>query len=571
MRVSAFASASPQPVAVGNVVAQLAENIYSVRFEVPDAGTVVEIGTRVVAEKEDGTTAAALVAAVNGDGTFGLLFDSDAFEPAVPRTRISVSGGRLAMSNHAYEKYSDVVDWIQSTAGVTTRVDSLSASIILYRRGWRRENMYLLEPTDVNCLTHLNKSVRSAILEAAEDEKVKRRVQRDLANEKLKETSWRFFIMKYSPLLGILMTACGIMSVFFWNLTNYRRLQRPAQINNAVSSMLRSLYRRRTVSEETLFVQREETDRLSRFLENIDPEHPQLIFLTGASGSGRSTVAVEAARNIGSPFVVVELRGADKADPIRSIVKSCGVTIVESAGDLFQFTNDACQELRRLTGKVPTIILKPRASQMAGFVARDATPDGGRGRTPDAKGLSTSKQGPDLGLVLNDALSLVSDRHCANVVIEIESDVLLNHIPYQLMPRTTVFHVSDMTYAEAESYLARRLDPVVVPELLQTIGTNTVDLDECVGAVLQHKQLIDDVICAKLSDAILRLRRQELQVQALLSEVAANPFHVGVRQRSAEVDVAVDRGLLTFHHENACWIFRTKLLYEAARVVGARN
>jgi hypothetical protein len=380
-------------------------------------------------------------------------------------------------------------------------------------------------------------------------------------NEKLKENSWKYAAMKYSGLIGSFVASCGIMSVFFWNLTNYRRQQRPAQVQACISTMLRSIYRK--PSDDT--VHRGETDRLCRFLESIDDKHPQLVFLTGAAGAGRSTVALEAARQLGSAHVVVELRGNDKSDPMRAIVKSCGATSLELCGDLYQFVEEISQNLKQVTGRLPTIILKPRGA-IAGALAADA-----HGSKGDAR--SAASVASDLGLVLSDALTLVSDRHAANVIMELESDVLLA-LPHQHLPRTSIFHVAEMTQEEARAYLAKRLDPVAVygeqAELLDVIGTNTVDLEDVVNSVVQHQQDVDEVICQKLSNAIRRIRLQELSVQAVLSEIAAQPFGIGTKMRSSEVDVALSRGLLTFNHDVMAFQFRSKCLYEAARIVGAR-
>ncbi len=569
MRVSAFVSSGPAvPVAVGEVVAQLAENLYSVKFQVPDTGTIIEVGTRVVTEKVDGTTAAGLVAHVHGDGTFSILYDDDTLEENVPRKRISVSSGRLAMNSGALTKYEGVVNWIKD-AGVQKRIDILSAAIVLYRRGWRRENMYLLEFPDVHCLSHLNKSVRQGILEAAEDEKSKRRLKREMAMEQLKEQqNWRYKMLKYSGFVATMSGFFGVCSVFFWNFKNYRRQQRPAQVENAVSTMLNSIYKRRLNEDE--MVARGETERLCHFIQGIDKNNPQLIFVTGNHGSGKSTCITDAARQTRCPHVIVELRGSEKQDPIRAVVRGMGVTSLDLCGDLFQFVNEVCKELRRVTGNVPIIVLKPKG----GFIQQTSSLLSGGGGVTGGAGVSGSGVGThgggngvmDFGYIFNDALSLVSERHCANVIIELDTESL-TQLPH--LPRTAIFHLEDMTENEATKYLAHRIDPVAITELLSTVGTNTIDLDECISAVRHHEVDIDDFICGKLSKAIAAIRRQPLDVQAILSEVAQQPFQAGVRRRPPRVDEAIQKGFLMYHWENQAWIFRSKLHYEAAKIVGA--
>lgn len=540
MRVSAFVSSGPAvPVAVGEVVAQLAENLYSVKFQVPDSGTIIEVGTRVVAEKSDGKTAAGLVAHVHGDGTFTILYDDDILEASVPRNRISVSSGRLAMNSAALSKYEGVVNWIKE-AGVQKRIDILSAAIVLYRRGWRRENMYLLEAADVHCLSHLNKSVRQGILEAAEDEKSKRRLKREMAHEQLKEAqNWKYWLTKYSSIVATASGLFGVCSIFFWNFKNYKRQQRPAQVETAIGNMLNSIYKRRANAEEMVW--RGETDRLCHFIQSIDRNSPQLIFVTGNDGSGKSTCIIDAARITRCPHVTVELRGNEKQDPIRAVAKAMGVTSLELCGDLFHFVNEVCQELLRVTGNLPIIVLKP-------------------------KGVNTGSGGSDFGYVFNDALSLVSERRCANIIVELDTESI-THLPH--LPRTSIFHLEDMTESEATKYLAHRIDPVGVPELLATVGTNTIDLDECVSAVRHHEVDIDDFICRKLSKAIASIRRQPLDIQAILSEVAQQPFHAGVKRRPPKVDDAIRKGFLMYHWENQTWVFRNKLMFEASKIVGA--
>jgi hypothetical protein len=530
MTVSAFVDnpAVSEPVAVGRITSKIASNVFAVTFDVSThSSAIIEIGSRVVVVSTDGKSSTGLVARVHGNGSFGVLFDDDKFDNSVTRDRISISEGSptFVHSDH----YAAVLQWVYD-AGVTKKSDAQSASSILYRRGWRRENMYLLEPFDVHCLSHLNKAVRLGILEAADDEKDKYRFRRDFKKEALKEkANWKYFLTKYSGAFGTLIAFCGACSVFTWNYKNYRRQQRPMQVQLAVETLERSAHEPAAPGT----IQRRETKRLQRFLEMMDARHPRITLLTGNLGSGKTSAIREAARGVGAPIVFVELRGKDKEDPVRAIAKALGVTSVDLCGELFGFVADACTAAKQRVGKLPVIVLKLR--------------------------------GTDLGLVYSDAIVIAHDRRVANIFIEVDAESLHSTAAFE---RTDCFHVSDFTEDEATQYLARRVDPVELPDFFETVGTNTVDLDELISNVQKRATDVGEWVSTKLDSAVLRVRQQPLPVQTLLAEMARMPFDQGMRRgNDPTIDKAVQQRMLFYHFERGVWMFRSRLLYEGARVV----
>jgi hypothetical protein len=528
MPVSAFVDnpSMSNPVASGRVTARIADNVFAVTMtNVAVSSPVIEVGSRVVVQGDDGSSAGGLVAKVHGNGTFAVLRDDDAFLNSVTRSQLSVVEGTTKFANS--EPHAQVVKWIRD-AGVARKADAHSAASILFRRGWRANKLYLLESEDVHCLHHLNKSVRMGILEAADAERDRARYERESKKEQMKEKEWRYFIFKYSTVVGAVTATFGALSVFTWNWKNWRKAQRPAQVETACNVWTRKI----TLPAQKVCRLRDEK-RLGDLIQSLDTAHPRVVILAGNVGTGKTMLTKTAAMAHGLPAVFVELRGADMKDPVRAIAKALGAWNFDVCGDLFTFIEDVATEVIRTTGTVPLVVLKLHDD--------------------------------DTGHVYNDAVTVACDRRVAHVLIEVSSEVAKRNL--MRLPRTELFHINEFTPDEAREYVGHRVDPVALEEFVDVIGTNSSDLDEFIAAVTHRHVDAFDFIAMKLQRTIADVRGRSAEVQAALREAAESPYEVGLVTPTSGVDEAVHGELLYYQPAVDSWRFRTRALFEAARAV----
>lgn len=528
MPISAFVDnpSMSNPVASGRVTAQLGTNVFAVTMSnVVSSSPVIEVGSRVVVQGEDGTSAGGLVAKVHGNGSFAVLRDDDVFMNSVTREQLSVVEGTSKFS--ISEPYAQVVKWVRD-AGVARKADYVSAASILFRRGWRADKLYLLESEDVHCLHHLNKSVRMGILEAADAERDKARYERESKKEQMKEREWRYFVFKYSTVVGAMTATFGALSVFTWNWKNWRKAQRPAQVESAVATWLRRI----SLPQQRISREADE-DRLTAVLNSLDTAHPRVVVVAGNVGTGKTMLTKAAAASNNLPTVFVELRGTDMKDPIRAVAKALGAWNFDVCGDLFTFVEDAAAEVIRRRRTVPLIVLKLHDD--------------------------------DTGHVYNDAVTIACDRRVAHVLIEVSSEVAKREL--LRVPRTELFHLSEFTADEAIEYVGNRVDPIALAEFIEVIGTNSSDLDELIAATSHRNIDAFDFIKHKLQRTVNDVKSRPAQVRAALAEAAANGYEAGLSTPVNGVDEAVQSDLLYYQPAVNSWLFRNRALYEASRSV----
>jgi hypothetical protein len=566
MAVSAFVDnpALGDPLATGRVTSKIAANVYAVAFEPTAASPVIEVGCRVVLERASSeqessdaantTLASGLIAKVHGNGMFAVLLDDDTFDNAVKRSQITTSEGRPKFMQS--ERYALVAKWVRE-AGVTRKTDCQSAASILFRRGWRRDTLYLLEPADVHCLSHLNKSVRMGVLEAADADRDHQRHVRESNKEALKDREWRYFLPKYSGIVGAMTAVMGAISVFTWNLKNWRKAQRPAQLLNAVDKAVKQFEwaKRNLAASANTRVVRGEEERMVALLMSLSAAHPRVVVLSGNPGCGKSTLCVAAAARCGMPVSVVEIRGKDADDPIRAIAKTFGVNNFDICGDLFDFVSDACNEVAASCGgNVPLIVMKMHGDQ--------------------------------LGQAYDDAVTLACARHVAHVVIEVQSETMKAALVD--LPHVENFHISEFTPPEAVAYMGHRVDPHDFDDFVRTIGTNSNDIDEFVSASFKGIDA-SDFIAEKLSRGIDHLRISAMNDAAMkrsLRCAAESPYDTGIDRKTvgwvagppgadshlvdlAAIERAVGKRVLVHRADTDAWVFRSKWLHESSRIAFA--
>lgn len=568
-----------EPVARGVITGQIADNVYTVKFvAVPQPTVVVELGSRVhcrrsaiapsappyggggfgagrgggrpagaappgpppAAAPADGAggaqqseAIAGLVAKVRGNGLYAVLFDDDRYDAQVPRSAIISSEGppRFMQTN----PFRFVLAWVRD-AGVSRQADQEATACVLFHRGWRVEKLYLLEGSDVHCLSHLNKSVRMGLLERADWEREKHRQRRDFDKERLKEKEWRYLITKYSSVVSACVAFCGVLSVFTWNFKNWQKTTRRYQLNTAADAFQDPNNWRRG---ETPAVQRSEAlATMEGILQRMNPLHPRIIVISGAKGSGKSVLVQEAALRHGVPAMHVTIRS--KEDPLRAIAKHAGVTNVDLCGDLLDFAADMCRTVRQRTGKVPLVLLKLQ--------------DG-------------------IDSVYAVAEALACERAVCHVIIECPAEHAGSGVADLL--HVDAFTVAPFTREDAARYASRSIDPLALEAFVDVVGTNPNDLDELIASVTQRGLRPAMVAHAKVSRAAAQLRDAcagDALAVSFVRALARAPLETGlaVHGQSADGGRAVEaklRRFVIYNHTLQRWQFSSALYHYAAAAV----
>lgn len=507
------------PIATGKITAKLSATTFAVTMEnVSAVSPVIEVGSRVVVSAEN-SSAGGLVAKVHPNGTFSILRDDDAFLQNVSRTQLSVVEPSTAIAS---TDYAGVVNWIRD-AGVARKADAQSAATILFRRGWRQPKLYLLESADVHCLHHLNKSVRMGILESADAERDKARYERDLRKEQLKEEDWRYFVFKYSSVVGALTASFGAISVFTWNWKNWKKAQRPAQVASAAATWCEP--------QRYQTVRKRDEARMGRILGDLDIRHPRLLIIASVENAGKALLQATCT-TLRIPLVTVELRGNERADPIRSLVKALGASNLDVCGDLFTFVEEVAGIVATRTGKVPVVLLK----------FNEGTP----------------------GHVYDDAVTLACERRVCHVLIDASHEEARRAL--LRLPRTEIFQVNDLSSDEAKSYVGKRVDPLILEEALESVGTNTGDLDELVAACRLGPWSCESFVANKLQHCLVQVKSQPPEVLEALKAVSAVPYEIGLSSAVAGLEDAIQKELLYYHADKDAWVFRSKAMHEAAQI-----
>ncbi|GET86197.1 tuzin, putative [Leishmania tarentolae] len=581
LRIAAYAPTEPgvlsslrrPPVSVGHVVAQLSFFVFAVDFNSSPAPSAVSLGSRVYVayEREDvdltsqhgsgGVESApsrvflvgGLVVRVNPSGSLSVLLDNNKIDLAVPPEKIAVSEGVCKFLNHP--KYLQVVEWVRS-AGLTEKDDVESTACTLYHRGWRAERLYLLEASDIRSMAHLSQCARMSLLEKAEWQRDHHRQMRNIYRERVKELDRRYMSAKYAGILSASVAFCGAFSLFWWNYRNYLTHQRSYQMRLAVKTLCKKVPRGSdTTIDEALedagvetssspspahrplgHVSRVAQERWLRHVFNqLDTAHPRIVVITGYFGCGKTSLCRTAIQAAGMAGVFVDVR--NKEDTLRSVIKALGVPHVEACGDPLDFISEACRKAQSISGgKTPVIVLKLR-------------------------------EGDSLARVYNEALTLACDRRSCHIVVELPLESLTT--TNTLLPRLDFYTVPNFSRSQAYEYIQHRLDALDMKVFLDTVGTNSNDLDEVLAAAHQHGVSPTEHTNQKLTKAMRRLQTawgDDAQLKAAVKRLAQLPYDEG--QHEGVDDTSLNhpslRDVIFYNSVQDVWLFKSQALHTAA-------
>jgi ABC-type cobalamin/Fe3+-siderophores transport system ATPase subunit len=601
LRIAAYSPSAPgtphpqnrQPIAIGHIVAQLSSLVFAVDFKDSPEPSVVTMGSRVYVayEREDGVPPTAsggkgfviggIVVRVNPNGTFGVLLDNNNTDLAVPQEKIAVTEGVCKFLYHP--RYLQVVEWVRS-AGLAETDEVEGTACILYHRGWRAERLYLLEASDIRNMTHLSKSARMSLMEKAEWQRDHHRQMRSIYKERVKERDRRYMSAKYAGILSASVAFCGAFSLFGWNYRNYTKHQRSYQLKFAVRTLCKkiapgaaeatestaaavagasSISKASTAwwwwpwpsSSATITKGAVATDSgpggaahrpskhicrdaqekwIRQVFRQLDTAHPRIVVLTGYFGCGKSSLCRTALREEGMIGVFVDVR--NKEDTLRSVIKAMGVPHVDACGDPLDFIAEACYKAKSaMDGKTPVIVLKLR-------------------------------EGDNLTRVYNEAITLACDRRMCHIVVELPLESLT--MTNTSLPRLDFYTVPNFSRAQAYEYIQHRLDALDMETFLDTVGTNSNDLDELLAAVHQRRVTPTDYTNQKLLKAMRQLQAAWGDNEALkvaVKRLAQLPYDEGQHEGldDGSLNHPALRGIIFYNPVQDVWVFENQVLHTA--------
>ncbi|KAG5487923.1 hypothetical protein LSCM1_08238 [Leishmania martiniquensis] len=547
-----------RPVAVGRLITKISETAYRAKiFSAAKKGDAalsltLDVGTRAMISVADTPASAASVVEsgmhmkgtivrVNGNATYIFLMDNDEVELSVaPERIVAVQPPKKLLHN---AKLLELVRWLRSCVHDPGDVEAVA--YILFRRGWRVEQMCLLERADLSQLVFVPKLERDAISEKAQWERDHHNVVRMLNRERLKDSNLRYALAKYKGTISCLCGVFVVSYVFTTNLHAYRRQQRGHQLKTAIKTLSTSAQAAQddhapATAGRIFVVNRQDEEALvRRVLTQMMPSHPRIVAFTGSSGSGKCELCSNAMRGEGVPFVRVHFRGTE--DTLRSVVKALGVNNIEVCGDLLAFVGEAMRGATvEGSDRIPFLVLKLREDS-------------------------------DLDKVYGEVVSLVSDYQACHIILEVPMEALSRSSVS--LPRLDVYHIPPFSREQAFAYTRHRLDALDLVHFVETVGTSSNDIDELYAALRQRNVKPATHTSLKLVRAMRRLQAvlgpPGSPARAMIKRMASMPFDEGLPDDSlADVSVlgqADLREFVLYDPLQGEWRFTQRILHTAAR------
>lgn len=558
-----------RPIALGRLATKMSETAYKVKFSKVsprwNAGVLrrgddappltLDLGTRVTIGFEDQPVSAAAVVQsgmfmkgtivkVNGNATYTLLMDNDEVELSVSPERVVAREPAKKVFHNA--KFLEMVAWLRSCVHDPRDVEAVA--FILFSRGWRAERFYLMEKIDLAQMRFISPIERENISEKAQWERDHHNVIRMLHRERVKDRDWRYALGKYKGTISCITGICVVTYVFTANLQAYRRQQRGHQLKTAIRTLSKSVRGEANgtsisaLADKAFVVERQEEEALvASVLSQMLPSHPRIVVFTGSSGSGKSVLCRNAVRKLNAPTVHVDIRGSE--DTLRSVVKALGVNNIEVCGDLLEFVAEAMRGATPVdSDRIPFLVMKLR-------------------------------DGSSLEKAYRESVSLVSDYQACHIIFEVPLKSL--NAMNVALPRLDFYYVPPFSRQQAFAYTEHLLNALDMVYFVETVGTNSNDLDELYAALRQRG--VDPVAYTslKLMKAMRRLRAAidplSPPVRAALRQLAAKSFADGVHDETVGDLTVLDDPLLhefvVYDPVQDTWRFTQHVFHTAARCI----
>lgn len=539
-----------KPLAMGKLTEKVSDTEYKVRFHKPsptsNAGElepgsdspplVLDIGTRAklfYGAKGDHTMVmGGIIVKVNGNATYTMLMENDEIELSVSPESIYEKEEPTKLLHNA--KFLEMVDWLRSS--IHDSRDCEAAAAILFHRGWRVERMYLLEMSDLTPMVFISKLEREGVMEKAQWERDHHNVIRLLHRERVKDRDIRYALSKYKGTMSCITGIIVVSYVFTSNLRAYRRQQRGHQLKIAVRALSQAHQVNTTSDTHNSIVREEEEEQVRQVLRQLDTAHPRIVVFTGHSGCGKSSLCRSALQKEKLPAVFVDVRESE--DTLRSVVKALGVQNIEVCGDLLDFVAEGLRMASR-KDRMPVLVIKLR-------------------------------EGSSLEKVYREAVGLVSDHQACHIIFEVPLGSLT---PANMgLPRLDFYTIPNFNRKQAFQYTQHALEPLDLLYFIETIGTNSNDLDELFAAVRQRG--VDPVayMSLKLMKAMRRIQAaasSSPSVKSALIQLAEQSFDIGLPEENAELFAVMNtpalKDIVFYDPVNDRWLFTQQVLHTATR------
>lgn len=521
--------------AMGRFTKKVSHDEFLVEMSEVQLSPIAEVNSRVFlkvgkTENFSGRIISGIVGKINSNGTLGVLLDNNAFEAQVSQDDVYLVEGRSKFT--LGKDYADMLEWVRD-AGVRRHADRERICSLLYQRGWRVNQLYMLEAGDVHCIAYVKKSVRMSVLEKAEWQRMHHNEMRTLLREKVKERELRYFIQKYSGFVSANWAGLGVLSVFLWQFKNYRKSQRAFQLKHAIRTLVDSKEAQGS-TEHSQFVERPEEEKWVRqIIQCMDITRPRIAVLTGLRGCGKSTLFRSAIKKEGKPVLFVEVR--DTQDTLGCILRSLKVPNVEACADPLDFITDTFRAVGKKLGVPPTLVLILR-------------------------------EGSELSRVYNESVVLACDRNLCHLVFEVALEELTHS--NTTLPRTDFYRVPNFNKVQAMQYAQHNVDPVSMTHFIQTVGTNTDDTDDLLSTMHHRRVSVADYTNQKLSKAIRYIQSvtgTQPDLFRALRVLAKEKYHDGMNatQESMILGSEALRDIVLYDPLMDRWLFTKQVLHTA--------
>ncbi|KEG14367.1 tuzin [Trypanosoma grayi] len=178
------------------------------------------------------------------------------------------------------------------------------------------------------------------------------------------------------------------------------------------------------------------------------------------------------------------------------------------------------------------------------------------------------RDGSLLPRVYNEVLALACDRRLCHVVMEVPMESLT--IAMTALPRLDFHLIPNFSVSEAFKYTQHIIDPLELTNFVEVVGTNSNDLDELFAAVQHTRTSAMAYTNQKLVKAMRQLQAawaKDPSLREAVINLAQFPFETGQREGYDYSSLRNEalRDIVMYNPVTDVWMFHQKVFHTAAR------